>query len=197
MAAKPTASSTVLVHQCLVQPHSLELIAVEEEGILNNKHALTANGFAVELDISRDAPVGRRPSPTSLPIAEGHTFIPTDLQELLALLLESPPLSSLSPSKHVRRPSKVCKLLASRGCRSSVMVSRTLEKTQMESIVRHMGNMDKPWSCPHGRPTMRHLFGLDKWEGWLEGEGVSGPSESMRRRFDSGGMVKKEEKEKG
>ena len=24
-------------------------------------------------------------------------------------------------------------------------------------VVRHMGTMDQPWNCPHGRPTMRHL----------------------------------------
>jgi hypothetical protein len=24
-------------------------------------------------------------------------------------------------------------------------------------VVQHMGTMDQPWNCPHGRPTMRHL----------------------------------------
>ena len=24
-------------------------------------------------------------------------------------------------------------------------------------VVEHMGTMDQPWHCPHGRPTMRHL----------------------------------------
>ena len=24
-------------------------------------------------------------------------------------------------------------------------------------IVEHMGTIDQPWHCPHGRPTMRHL----------------------------------------
>lgn len=24
-------------------------------------------------------------------------------------------------------------------------------------VVQHMGTMDLPWNCPHGRPTMRHL----------------------------------------
>lgn len=35
-----------------------------------------------------------------------------------------------------------------------------------------MGEIDKPWNCPHGRPTMRHLCGLGRWDesGWLEGE---------------------------
>lgn len=58
------------------------------------------------------------------------------------------------------------------------MVGRPLTKSQMTSasvlhssffllliysvgvhvkVVHHMGTMDQPWNCPHGRPTMRHL----------------------------------------
>lgn len=25
-----------------------------------------------------------------------------------------------------------------------------------------MSTMDNPWSCPHGRPTIRHLIDLDQ-----------------------------------
>ncbi|PSN70728.1 DNA mismatch repair protein MutL, partial [Corynespora cassiicola Philippines] len=175
------SSSTVLESQRLVQPHPLELTAVEEEIILNNAHALTANGFGIKLDTSGDTPVGRRSQLVSLPMAKGVTFTPTDLEELLALLLDDPPSSALSTTMHVPRPSKVRKLLASRACRSSVMVGKTLRKTQMEGIVRHMGSMDKPWSCPHGRPTMRHLFGLENWEGWGEGDGLLGMGETQAK----------------
>ena len=52
------------------------------------------------------------------------------------------------------------------------MIGKTLQKRQMEKLVRHMGEIDKPWNCPHGRPTMRHLFGLKSWEGWKEGDGL-------------------------
>jgi DNA mismatch repair protein PMS2 len=45
-------------------------------------------------------------------------------------------------------------------CRSSVMVGRVLNASQMTSIVRHMGTMDQPWNCPHGRNTMRWLKNL-------------------------------------
>jgi DNA mismatch repair protein PMS2 len=102
------------------------------------------------------------------------TFTPTDLEELLALVMDNPPSSLVSTSPYIPRPSKVKKLLASRACRSSVMIGKTLQTAQMESIVRHMGSMDKPWSCPHGRPTMRHLYGLESWASWREGDGVVG-----------------------
>ncbi|KAH6629600.1 hypothetical protein C7974DRAFT_189643 [Boeremia exigua] len=165
------SATTTLVSQRLVHPHPLELTAVEEEIILANEHSLTANGFVVEVDASTEE---RRVKLTSLPMSKEVTFTPTDLEELLALVMDNPPSSSTSTSPYIPRPSKVRKLLASRACRSSVMIGKTLQNAQMENIVRHMGSMDKPWSCPHGRPTMRHLYGLEKWEGWREGDGVVG-----------------------
>ncbi|CBX99291.1 hypothetical protein IAQ61_000574, partial [Plenodomus lingam] len=176
------SATTTLVSQRLVHPHPLELTAVEEEIILANQHALTANGFVVEMntnpnnanDNNSQDEAGHRAKLTALPMSKEVTFSPTDLEELLALILDNPPSSSTSTSPHIPRPSKVRKLLASRACRSSVMIGKTLQPPRMREIVRHMGSMDKPWSCPHGRPTMRHLFGLEKWVGWKEGDGVLG-----------------------
>jgi len=168
------SATTTLVSQRLVHPHPLELTAVEEELILANEHSLTANGFIVEMNTSDDLDSGQRAKLTSLPMSKEVTFTPTDLEELLALIMDNPPSSSTSTSPYIPRPSKVQKLLASRACRSSVMIGKTLKTARMREIVRHMGSMDKPWSCPHGRPTMRHLFGMEKWSGWSEGDGVVG-----------------------
>jgi DNA mismatch repair protein PMS2 len=181
------SATTTLVSQRLVHPHPLELTAVEEEIIFANEYALSANGFVVEMDTVNEE---RRAKLTSLPMSKEVTFTPTDLEELLALVMDNPPSSSTSTSLYVPRPSKVRKLLASRACRSSVMIGKTLQHAQMESIVRHMGSMDKPWSCPHGRPTMRHLFGLEKWEGWSEGDGIVGV-DVRGDRTDWAGFLKK------
>lgn len=180
-------ATTALVSQRLVHPHPLQLTAVEEEIILANEHSLTANGFVVEMDTSDEE---RRAKLISLPMSKEVTFTPTDLEELLALVMDNPPSSSTSTSPYIPRPSKVQKLLASRACRSSVMIGKTLQNTQMENIVRHMGSMDKPWSCPHGRPTMRHLYGLEKWQGWSEGDGVAG-ADVRGEKADWAGFLKK------
>ena len=176
------SETTVLVSQRLVHPHPLELTAVEQELILSNTPSLTANGFVVERSSpsSEDDEIDAQPrfSLVSLPMSKEVTFTPLDLSELLALIMDNPPSSSLSTSQHIPRPSKIRKLLASRACRGSVMIGKTLKVGKMEEIVKHMGSMDKPWSCPHGRPTMRHLYGLDKWQGWKEGDGVSGLGET-------------------
>lgn len=57
------------------------------------------------------------------------------------------------------------------------MVGKVLTLKQMERVVRHMGEMEKPWNCPHGRPTMRHLAGMGEWRGWMEGITIDGGKE--------------------
>ena len=64
-----------------------------------------------------------------------------------------------------------------RACRSSIMVGKSLSLSKMEKVVRNLGGLNKPWNCPHGRPTMRHLFGLGEWAGWNEGDGLLGMEE--------------------
>ncbi|KAI0009711.1 DNA mismatch repair protein MutL [Xylariaceae sp. FL0662B] len=165
-------ASTVVQSQRLVQPKPLELTALEEEIIKENIDALETNGFAVSVDESGDRPVGSRCQLLSLPLSRETTFSLADLEELIALLAEHHHQSASA----VPRPSRVRKMFAMRACRSSVMIGRSLTIRQMERLVRHMGELDKPWNCPHGRPTMRHLCGLGAWSdaGWREGDGFDG-----------------------
>ncbi|KAK7927804.1 hypothetical protein PG985_004802 [Apiospora marii] len=167
-------ASTVVQSQRLVQPKTLELTAIEEEVIKENLSALEANGFVVTVDESGYQPVGSRCQLHSLPLSRETTFSLADLEELVALLADHPAASE----KTVPRPSKVRKMFAMRACRSSVMIGKSLPHRQMEKLVRHMGELDKPWNCPHGRPTMRHLCTLGAaWmqsSGWKEGDGFDG-----------------------
>jgi len=62
-------------------------------------------------------------------------------------------------SSIVRLP-KAIAMFASRACRSSIMIGTALSQKKMEEVVQKMHNVDEPWNCPHGRPTMRHVKGL-------------------------------------
>ncbi|TVY46905.1 Mismatch repair endonuclease [Lachnellula occidentalis] len=161
--------TTIVQSQRLVYPKTLDLTALEEEIVLENLKALETNGFIVTVDESGESPVGQRCQLVALPLSRETTFSLEDLDELLAILTEHPPGS-------VPRPSKVRKMFAMRACRSSIMIGKTLTGKQMEKVVRHMGEIDKPWNCPHGRPTMRHLCGLGVWDelGWTEGDEPDG-----------------------
>ena len=167
-------TNTTVQNQRLVHPHKLDLTAIEEEIVLDNKEALLKNGFQVEIDTSGVEEVGRRCKLISLPMSREVTFDVTDLEELIALLAETP---SSSSSEYVPRPTKVRRMFAMRACRSSVMIGKTLTLKQMGALVRKMGEIDKTWNCPHGRPTMRHVCGLQEWEGWKEGSGLVGMEE--------------------
>ena len=60
------------------------------------------------------------------------------------------------------RPSKVRTMLASRACRSAIMIGDALNKAQMQRVLARMSELHAPWNCIHGRPTMRHLVDLSK-----------------------------------
>ncbi|KAI8257941.1 Mismatch repair endonuclease PMS2 [Colletotrichum sp. SAR11_239] len=159
-------STTVVQSQRLVHPKQLELTALEEEIVMENIAALNTNGFQVDVDRSGNQPVGSRCKLLALPLSHGTTFTLSDLEELISLLGDHQSNEGVSAP----RPSKVRSMFAMRACRSSVMIGRALAHQQMEKLVRHMGELDKPWNCPHGRPTMRHLSGLGSWDeiGWKE-----------------------------
>lgn len=40
---------------------------------------------------------------------------------------------------------------------------------QMQKVVSNLAEIEQPWNCPHGRPTMRHLVDLTTLQG---GEGI-------------------------
>lgn len=157
-------AETVVQNQRLVRPQRLDLTAVEEEVVLENRTALEKNGFIVTVDESGDEPIGRRCQLVSLPLSKEVVFGSRDLEELIVLLSESPVNHEIS----VPRPGKVRKMFAMRACRSSIMIGKTLTTRQMQRVVRNMGTIDKPWNCPHGRPTMRHLMSLGQWDEWDE-----------------------------
>lgn len=176
-------AETVVGNQRLVQAVALELTAVEEEIVLENETALQQNGFIIDADHSGELPVGQRCRLLSLPLSKEVTFDLKDLEELIHLLSDS---HISAHSKYVPRPSKVRKMFAMRACRSSIMIGKTLSRRQMKNILDHMGNLDKPWNCPHGRPTMRHLTSLDKLEEqlWQEGDGLSSDDSDSHGRSD-------------
>ncbi len=196
--------NTIVQNQRLVYPQRLDLTAIEEEIVLDNNETLLKNGFQVEIDTTGDEEVGRRCKLISLPMSREVTFDVTDLEELIALLAEN---FTSSSSENVPRPTKVRRMFAMRACRSSVMIGKTLTLKQMSVLVRKMGTIDKPWNCPHGRPTMRHVCGLQEWERWKEGDGLVGMDEEREKvewgtwieglREQQEGMEQKENGEDG
>ncbi|XP_049555405.1 mismatch repair endonuclease PMS2 isoform X4 [Orcinus orca] len=142
---------TVLQGQRLIAPQTLNLTAVNEAVLIENLEIFRKNGFDFVID--EGAPVTERAKLISLPTSKSWTFGPQDIDELIFMLSDSPGVMC--------RPSRVRQMFASRACRKSVMIGTALNTSEMKKLITHMGEMDHPWNCPHGRPTMRHIANLD------------------------------------
>ncbi|KRH92929.1 DNA mismatch repair protein - MLH2/PMS1/Pms2 family, partial [Pseudoloma neurophilia] len=49
--------------------------------------------------------------------------------------------------------SEISQYFATKACRMSIMIGQKLNHTKMTEIVRRLAELEKPWNCPHGRPT--------------------------------------------
>lgn len=144
-------ATCTIQNQRLIAPQQLELTAANETVLLDNLEIFLKNGF--EFKIDEEKPMGQRVSLISMPHSRGWEFGRDDIDELIFMLSDSPGVMC--------RPTRVRAMFASRACRKSIMIGTALTKAQMQKLVCHMGEIDQPWNCPHGRPTMRHLINLD------------------------------------
>ncbi|OCT64225.1 hypothetical protein XELAEV_18045327mg [Xenopus laevis] len=142
---------TVLQGQRLIAPQTLHLTAVNETVLIDNLEIFKKNGF--DFIIDEEAPITERVKLISLPTSKNWTFGQQDIEELIFMLSDSPGVMC--------RPSRVRQMFASRACRKSVMIGTALNAHEMKKLVTHMGEIEHPWNCPHGRPTMRHIANLD------------------------------------
>uniref|UniRef100_A0A061RP53 DNA mismatch repair protein PMS2 n=3 Tax=Tetraselmis sp. GSL018 TaxID=582737 RepID=A0A061RP53_9CHLO len=155
--------STLLNKQPLLHPQALHITASEEMTIRENMKVFQANGFDFQ-----DTANGLKLA--AVPFSKNTTFGAEDVQELCTLLeggvgAAGGALGNLSSSEGLAlrgfvRPSKVRAMLAMRACRSSIMIGRALDTRQMRQVLDHLAEIESPWNCPHGRPTMRHLCKL-------------------------------------
>eukprot|EP01041_Mallomonas_annulata_P002270 gene2270-4419_t len=165
--------STVIHQQPLLCPLVLEASAAEEMVIEDNKNAFTQNGF--KLRINESSPVGRRVELLAVPFSKGVQFGREDVFELASmiangesgsrLMLVNENISNSSSSNNTGgscypRLPKLVNMFASRACRSAIMIGTGLNSHEMNRITSQMSNVDQPWNCPHGRPTMRHIADL-------------------------------------
>ncbi|KAL1517808.1 hypothetical protein ABEB36_001531 [Hypothenemus hampei] len=141
--------NTVLECQKLVTPKFLELTASAKSTLLEHEQIFKKNGFAFNRD-----PVNDKIYLISVPMSDRTVFGKADIDEMIFMLQED------SSQDHTCTPSRIRSMFASRACRKSVMIGKALSRIEMRKIVDHMGQIEHPWNCPHGRPTMRHLINL-------------------------------------
>ncbi|KAI3829589.1 hypothetical protein L1987_03715 [Smallanthus sonchifolius] len=157
------SQSTILNQQPLLRSISVELSPEEEIIVSMHMDTIRKNGFSLEEDV--DAPPGRRYKLKAVPFSKNITFGVADLKELIYILADSQGECSIMGTYKMDTADSVCPprvraMLASRACRSSVMIGDPLGRNEMQKILEHLMGLRSPWNCPHGRPTMRHLVDL-------------------------------------
>ncbi|OAD51872.1 Mismatch repair endonuclease PMS2 [Eufriesea mexicana] len=149
-------SETQLKTQKLIVPKFLNISALNETILIDHQKAFEDNGFFFK--INSEAESGHRVQLTSIPVSGYWQFGQEDIEELIFLIKEG---GIENKEKCIFRPSRVRQMLASRACRSAVMIGTALNNNDMQRLVNQMAQMENPWNCPHGRPTIRHLLSLN------------------------------------
>ena len=165
-----TLKATTRIHeQRLIIPRKIDLTAAEELIILENLEIFNANGFHFAID--EEAPTGSRIKVSAVPFTKNTQFGDEDILELTSLLSEGirttmttsivdPITNEVKVVRNMVRLPKANSMFASRACRSAVMIGTALKLETMRKIIHHLSFLEHPWSCPHGRPTLRHLIDL-------------------------------------
>ncbi|KAI8109462.1 hypothetical protein M9434_000744 [Picochlorum sp. BPE23] len=154
-----TLQRTAKFHkQGLISPIQLELSPREEQIVKENLKIFSNSGFEFE-----ENPENGALRLITVPQCKGMTFGSSDVMEMISMIEDGERSlwhlehADTSTKEHAVYPSRFRALLASKACRSSVMIGTALTKTSMRRILDNLSKLVSPWNCPHGRPTMRHL----------------------------------------
>lgn len=126
--------------QKLLKPLMIELGVAQYNTLLSNIDILKNLGFDID-DYGNNTIIIREvPNLIALPTKEFIIDLITDI-------------SKIKESIDYEKEEKIARF----ACRKSVKAGKELSIVQMEKIIRNLEVCDKPFSCPHGRPTIINL----------------------------------------
>lgn len=144
------SNETKLKTQKLIVPKLLNFSALNETILIEHQQTFEDNGFT--FNINKQAESGKKIELIGMPVSGYWQFDQKDIEELVFLIREA---GNENKDKHIYRPTRVRQMLASRACRGAVMIGTALNTSEMQRLVTQMAQMQNPWNCPHGRPTIR------------------------------------------
>ncbi|KAK4482190.1 hypothetical protein RD792_009331 [Penstemon davidsonii] len=141
------SQSTIFNQQPLLRPLKIELSPEEEIVVSMHMDTIRKNGFLLEEDMH--APSGHRFKLKAVPFSKNITFGVEDIKELISILSDSHGECSMigsyrSDTADSVCPPKVRAMLASRACRSSVMIGDSLGRNEMHKYITDTGTSGEP-----------------------------------------------------
>uniref|UniRef100_A0A803NQM6 Sm domain-containing protein n=1 Tax=Cannabis sativa TaxID=3483 RepID=A0A803NQM6_CANSA len=164
------AQSTILNLQPLLRPLRLELSPEEEVVVSMHMDIFRKNGFALEEDL--DAPPGHHFRLKAVPFSKNITFGVEDVKDLISTLADGHGECSIIGSYRTDTadsvcPSRVRAMLASRACRSSVMIGDALGRNEMQklplSLLKTAQGHPMLVELKNGETYNGHLVNCDTW----------------------------------
>ncbi|XP_022689401.1 mismatch repair endonuclease PMS2-like [Varroa jacobsoni] len=146
-------ATTSIDCQPLAVPQKLSLAPGNEQTVIEHIAIFEKNGFRITID--EEAPWGHRLALNAVPQSGQWQMGMAEVDELIFMLNDNS-----HPNLINCRPAKVRSMFAMKACRRSVMVGDELSRRDMKRVVGQLSELQHPWNCPHGRPTMRHLVNL-------------------------------------
>lgn len=125
----------LLKKQRTIVPVRLDLTPVEEMVVADNLELFSRHGFTV-----------RNGMLETVPVYKNQVFGAKEFRELLD-----------EARNEEREFGRVRDIVASKACRTSIMIGDALSMNEMRRVVASLAVLDAPWRCPHGRPTFMVL----------------------------------------
>lgn len=132
--------------QMVVPPILLTLTAIEADALNQNQKVLSDLGFHIENFGGNEYRIDGVPS--ILPSVSKKEM----LKELIA---------ELANHNQLKTPESIIAKTASMACKAAVKGNHTLSLLEAKTLIDELMNLENPYHCPHGRPTM---FEMSKYE---------------------------------
>lgn len=138
--------------QELINPIAVDLSIDEEVFVMENIELIRKGKFFVEI-IEENQPT-KKIIIKKMPVVYKHVFVEKDFCEFVGYLRN---FSNEKGSVVIPRTNRI---IASLACRRSIMIGDSLTKEKMKELIKKLSKLENPWSCPHGRPTIRFLMDI-------------------------------------
>ena len=132
--------------QTLSPPTILTLNAQEEEMLERYREEITTFGYEVE-------PFGGK--------EYAVTAVPADFTDIDMRSMFIEMLDDFANISGADAPNLIMEKVASMSCKAAIKGNQTISRSEMEVLIDELLQLENPYNCPHGRPT---IIAMSKYE---------------------------------
>ena len=125
--------------QMVSPPVIVSLSATEEEALKDHMDAFNDMGYRITHFGGRDYQISGIP-------ADMYRLDPSEL--FMSVIADATDWSGIRENELIKER------IASMSCKAAIKGNHTLSSAEMEALFLELIDLDEPYHCPHGRPTM-------------------------------------------